>query len=181
MSTHNIEVNAGTTVRLPTAGKYCDRDIVITATGGADGQELIDSLINGTITSIESNVLTIANSAFRSVNTLTTASFPLATTLNPYAFQSCKNLISLSIPSATYIAGYALPSCEKLPSIKLPNVTSVGIYAFQRCYSLHTVDFGSKCSLPNKVFDQCTSFKNLILRSTSGLSVLDNPSALDAT
>ena len=30
----NIEVEGGKSVRLPTAGKYCDRDIVITATGG---------------------------------------------------------------------------------------------------------------------------------------------------
>lgn len=29
----NIEVEAGTSVRLPTKGKYCDRDIVVTATG----------------------------------------------------------------------------------------------------------------------------------------------------
>ena len=32
--THNITVEGGTAVRLPTAGKYCDRDIVVTATGG---------------------------------------------------------------------------------------------------------------------------------------------------
>lgn len=32
--THNIEVEGGKTVRLPTAGKCCDRDILITATGG---------------------------------------------------------------------------------------------------------------------------------------------------
>lgn len=31
---HNISVEGGTSVRLPTAGKYCDRDIVVTATGG---------------------------------------------------------------------------------------------------------------------------------------------------
>lgn len=36
--THNITVEGGTSVRLPTAGKYCDRDIVVTATGG--GAEL---------------------------------------------------------------------------------------------------------------------------------------------
>lgn len=30
----NIEVEGGTSVRLPTAGKYCDRDIVVTARGG---------------------------------------------------------------------------------------------------------------------------------------------------
>lgn len=34
---HNITVEGGTSVRLLTAGKYCDRDIVITATGGGGG------------------------------------------------------------------------------------------------------------------------------------------------
>ena len=33
----NIEVEGGKSVRLPTAGKYCDRDIVVTATGGGGG------------------------------------------------------------------------------------------------------------------------------------------------
>lgn len=54
---HNITVKGGTAVRLPTSGKYCDRDIVITAEGvdlpelnnpgGTEdlmrGKELIDS------------------------------------------------------------------------------------------------------------------------------------------
>lgn len=35
--THNITVEGGTSVRLPTAGKYCERDIVVTATGGSVG------------------------------------------------------------------------------------------------------------------------------------------------
>ena len=33
----NIEVQGGSSVRLPTAGKYCDRDIVVTATSGGSG------------------------------------------------------------------------------------------------------------------------------------------------
>ena len=33
----NIEVEGGKSVRLATAGKYCDRDIVVTATGGDTG------------------------------------------------------------------------------------------------------------------------------------------------
>lgn len=37
--THDITVKAGASVRLPTAGKYCDRDIVITAEGGAAEQD----------------------------------------------------------------------------------------------------------------------------------------------
>lgn len=39
MSQHNITVQGGTSIRLPTAGKYCDRDIVITATGGGGSTE----------------------------------------------------------------------------------------------------------------------------------------------
>ena len=34
MSEFNITVDGGTSKRLLTAGKYCDRDIVITAEGG---------------------------------------------------------------------------------------------------------------------------------------------------
>lgn len=33
----NIEVEGGTSVKLLTAGKYCDKDIVVTANGGSGG------------------------------------------------------------------------------------------------------------------------------------------------
>ena len=36
---HHITVDTGTSVRLPTSGKYCDRDIVVTATGGGSVSE----------------------------------------------------------------------------------------------------------------------------------------------
>jgi hypothetical protein len=36
MSEFNIEIAGGSTVRLKTAGKYCDRDILVTAKGGSD-------------------------------------------------------------------------------------------------------------------------------------------------
>lgn len=39
MSVFNITVEGGTSVRLPTAGKYCDRDILVTATGGGGVSE----------------------------------------------------------------------------------------------------------------------------------------------
>lgn len=37
MSEFNITVEGGSSIRLPTAGKYCDRDIVVTAEGGGGG------------------------------------------------------------------------------------------------------------------------------------------------
>ena len=42
MSEFNIEVAGGSSVRLPTAGKYCDRDIVVTATGSAGGSNPLE-------------------------------------------------------------------------------------------------------------------------------------------
>lgn len=45
MSEFNIEVQGGSSVRLPTGGKYCDRDIIVTASGGG-GTEEIENLID---------------------------------------------------------------------------------------------------------------------------------------
>ena len=53
MSEINITVNAGSSVKLKTAGKYCDRDIVVTAEGSS-GDTLGDYL-SGKNNVIESN------------------------------------------------------------------------------------------------------------------------------
>lgn len=47
---HNIVVPGGTTVLLPTAGKYCDRDIVVTAEGGGLSLDVVTaSSLPGTV------------------------------------------------------------------------------------------------------------------------------------
>lgn len=42
---HNITVEGGSSVRLKTAGKYCDRDIVVTATGSGGGTEDLNEVL----------------------------------------------------------------------------------------------------------------------------------------
>lgn len=50
MSEHLITIEGGTTKRLPVAGKMCDRDILVTATGGGGGlPEGISALASGII------------------------------------------------------------------------------------------------------------------------------------
>lgn len=47
---HNIVVPGGTTVLLPTAGKYCDRDILVTAEGGSLSLDVVTaSTLPGTV------------------------------------------------------------------------------------------------------------------------------------
>lgn len=50
MSEHNITVEGGTSVRLLTAGKYCDRDILVTAEGGASVDVITASTLPATVT-----------------------------------------------------------------------------------------------------------------------------------
>lgn len=67
MSEFSIEVEGGTSVRLPTAGKYCDRDIVVTATGGAappatiSGNNLHDATTDTKNTYLQGNTLKAYN------------------------------------------------------------------------------------------------------------------------
>lgn len=41
--THDITIEGGTSLRLKTAGKYCDRDIVVTSTGGGGAEIVLQS------------------------------------------------------------------------------------------------------------------------------------------
>jgi hypothetical protein len=57
---HNITIESGKSIRLPTAGKYCDRDIVITAEGGAED---LDAILTEQETLIEELKETLRNKA----------------------------------------------------------------------------------------------------------------------
>lgn len=109
---HNITVEGGTSVRLPTAGKYCDRDIVITATGsGGSGTDLEDELITHTLSA-------------------ETYSNDRITTVGYGAFYGSKNLKSVSLPNVTSVGGYAFYQCSALEELNLPLMKSAGTYAF---------------------------------------------------
>lgn len=82
MSEFNITVEGGTTKRLLTAGKYCDRDIVVTATGGGGSEpdpreqyqrvEYIESAEEGTYPYIITDVCAEGNTGLEVI-----ASFPI--------------------------------------------------------------------------------------------------------
>lgn len=56
---HNITVEGGSSVRLPTSGKYCDQDIIVTATGG----EVVLPQLNAPTLSLDGDTLTITANA----------------------------------------------------------------------------------------------------------------------
>ena len=116
--THNITVEGGTSARLPTAGKYCDRDIVVTATGGdyADGYETgygngktdgLTEFIGDRDYITTGNATMIESWKYFSTVKIFHADFPFATLLGSSAFNACSDLVSANFPLATKIENSA--------------------------------------------------------------------------
>ena len=138
MSEFNITVQGGSSVRLPTAGKYCDRDIVVTAEGGGD--DVARSIVNKTITAYSDNEIT---------------------TVGAYAFNGCKRMTSVNLQNATYVGQDAFNGCSALTDVNLPNAKTVGGNAFQNCTSLTKLDLPKATELNNYLVSGCSSLTEL--------------------
>ena len=121
------------------------------AEGGGGDTSLLDSLIDRTITSIESNVTTIGDDAFYKCSNLTSAFFPNAVTIRNSAFHSCA-----------------------LTSIVFPNAVSLGQYCFAACASLETAEFNKCESIGRLGFYQDRKLTKLIIRTEKVATLLSS-------
>ena len=110
MSEFNVTVDSGNSIRLKTAGKYCDRDIVVTAEGGDE----LDKLLSNQLTTLDSN----------------------ATSVKKYTLYGSNKLDSVNLPNAMIIGTYALGGCPKLRYVDLHKAKSIEANAFNACYQL---------------------------------------------
>jgi hypothetical protein len=100
---------------------------------------------------------TIGDSAFKGCS-LTSVSIPLATTIGNSAFEGCGNLASVSFPSATSIGDSAFKDCSRggtdvgLTSVSFPSAASIGDSAFYGCYNLTSASFPAATSIGNNAF-----------------------------
>jgi hypothetical protein len=143
----NIEVDGGSSVRLPTAGKYCDRDIVITAKGGGGD---INAFIDRSITEVN---------------------IPEGVTkIGDFAFRSCTKLTSVTLPSTLKTIGSSAFYSTKITTLDVPNgVTTINSNAYTSCTSLTTV------FLPSKKENICILFKMCYPKEVSCLQRLSFP------
>jgi hypothetical protein len=159
----NIEVEGGTSVRLPTAGKYCDRDIVITATGGggggdSDSEEAVAALLGNTMTELDNNIVT---------------------SLRTRACQGATKLVTVNLPLVTSLGGYAFYQCSGLVTVKLPKLTTVSTQAFYSCTNLKHADCGQLGNIPAQTFNACSALTELILRKTGSICTLSNVNGIN--
>ena len=176
MSEFNIEVAGGSSVRLPTAGKYCDRDIVITATGGGGGgvETQVYGFLDNTITSINSDVTTEVAYACRGLSKIKTVNLPNATSIGTYAFYYATSMTSINAPKVTTLNSYAFYNCSKLTGVNFPLATSVPQNCFYSCGAVKKADLGAAKSIGASAFSYCATLTTLILRRTDAICTLAN-------
>ena len=196
MSEFNITVQGGKSIRLPVAGKYCDRDIVVTAEGGSEdldailaeqeeiianlkealqykassGDEVTRSIVNRSIENYaDKEITSIGAYAFSECATLVSVNMPATTSIGAYAFSGCTMLSSVNLPLVTKIASYGFSGCTSLKSVDLPNMTLLSnAYTFSGCSSLVHLNAPKVVQIGGYVF-QSTGIVNLLLPATTSL------------
>lgn len=174
MSDFAFTVDGGTSLRLKTAGKYCDRDIVVTATGGGGGEDDVGALLSNTLTAIESNATSVKDYACRGSTALLSVNLPNATKVGQNGFYGCTNMTTFAAPKVTSLGASAFYQCTKLTSINFPNATSVPSNCFNRATALKIADFGAAKSIGTYGFYYCSALKALVLRRTGAICTLSN-------
>lgn len=181
MSEHNITVTGGTSIRLPTAGKYCDRDIVITAEGGGESTpDYLAMAISNTLTEYSNDdVTSIRAYAFRDATSLKSVSLPKLKSSGNYSFQNCR-LVSVNMPLLENVANNMFYGTS-LVSVKFPNAKTIYGGGFQGCTELIEADLSVSISLNTNAFYGCSKLERLILRRTAAICALANTNALTNT
>lgn len=167
---YNITIQGGTSKRLPTAGKYCDRDIIITAEGGGESENLLDTYLSGKLTSLDTNLTTLTDYACYTAKSITSVNLPEATKIGTSCFRGCTNLASFNAPKMTSLGTYAFYGCSKLTYINFQNISQAPSTCFYQCTSLAKADFGANCkTLAGSSLAYCSKLNTLILRYTKGV------------
>lgn len=151
------------------------------------GEDLLNALIDRSITSINSNITRIGKYAFSYCLSLISASFQNVINILDGAFKSCYNLTSVSFSNSvtsigkstfydcnkltnittldgvTSIGNEAFSGCSSLTDISLPNVTNIGNYTFYQCKKLANITIPNATSIGGDVFRNCYALKNILL------------------
>ncbi len=151
MSDLSIQMTGGTSVRLLTKGKYCDKDIIVMATGSEITHDDIASA--GITGDIDLSVSSIVAYAFAENKGITSLTAPNVTVIGSYAFYGATGLDgALDLPLCTSIGNYAFCNSRGIESLSIPNVTSVGTNAFQYCNKIATLDAPNLTTLGQYAF-----------------------------
>lgn len=158
---------------------------------GDSGSDVLDSILDGSITSIKNDITSIGNYVFAYAANLEEIDFPEATNIGEYAFTYCGKLVEVNLPKATNIGESAfsycsnlerieLPelitlgksvfnSCGKLVEINLPKVTSIDLRALYYCSSLTDINVPNVISIGDRAFSSCSALAEINLPKATSI------------
>lgn len=109
----------------------------------------IDSLINGSITRVNTFVSTLRANGFYGCTQLESIEIPNVTTLPPSIFYNCSSLQKVDFPSVTLLAGSShFYNCTSLSEVILYGVNQIGNSSFTGCSSLGVVVLKKSTLIP---------------------------------
>jgi len=194
----SIDINNGKTAKLLTAGKYCDRDILLTVEGYT-GEELDAKYQDGYGVGYQDGEdagYTAGHQDGENVgytagyqngedagytqgkadaeNELLDYENDKVTTLEQFTFYKSK-LRRISLPNVTSsVDGSVFTCCPNLEELYLPNYTGSKTGHFcEYSPNLRVVDLGYATSIGSKAFQGCFSLKALVLRSPDVIHIQD--------
>lgn len=122
---YSFKVESGKTIKFPVSGKYCDRDIVVTA------------IADNTFKYSNSYATAIGAQAFRGMSPLEVDA-PAVTSIGNRAF-SQSGIKRVVFPNLTSVGGDAFTYCYSLTYADMGNVASLPSWCFAHCKMLTTL------------------------------------------
>lgn len=157
----SIEIISGRSFKLLTKGKYCDRDITVTA---LKDYTVEDAIFNGTFGGDYYNDrITYIGFGRFAYGAVTSAELPNVTSMSDRAFMNAASLKSLIIPKSTRLWSYMCYNCDKLTDVYAPLATLADTYSMYSCGRLANIELPSLTKINSNAFTNCSVLKKLIL------------------
>lgn len=168
-----IRAKGGTSEKLAFPAGYVDAVNAIQTGGGGGGQELADSIIDGSVTEIVSNAKIVKSKMFYECKNLVSAIFTQASAVKDYAFASCDVLQTVEFPQATNIWQFAFNRCKSIQKMELPQVSRIETSAFDSCESLRTVKLQKANSIGIHAFYFCSALQTVVIATNKVCQLAD--------
>lgn len=153
---------------------YAKVNVNVESSGGGGGDGGCDAFLNGSLTSLDSDVTKIVDYVCRGQSNLTSANLPNVTSIGSNCFYGCSKLASIHAPKVTSVGSYTFMNCSSLVEVNFPLLTSLATGTFQRCTGLKKADLGSVKSTSSTAFQVCSSLETVILRKSDAIVPLAN-------
>jgi hypothetical protein len=142
---------------------------------------LTHRFVRRTMIDLDTDVETLAATAFYGCTGITTVNLPKATFIGQESFSGCINITSVNIPMTTDISMRAFYRCKAIPTLEMYSVTAIGSEAFSNCTSLTRVDTMELTDIGTNAFNGCKALDTFIIRNYNGMCQLIATSAFTNT